>query len=45
MHIDQKLLFLGLLPAALEEHRDILIPTMTAQRQSDPAIDEFGIPG
>jgi hypothetical protein len=45
MHINQKPLFLRMLPAALEERRDILIPAVTVQRQSNPAIDEFGVPG
>jgi hypothetical protein len=32
MHIDQKSLLLRMLPAALEEGQDILIPAVMAQR-------------
>jgi hypothetical protein len=45
MHIDQKPLLLRMFLATLEEHQDILILMVMVQRQSDPAIDEFGVLG
>jgi hypothetical protein len=45
MHIDQKALLLRMLPSTLEARQDILISAVMVQRQSDPAIDEFGILG
>jgi hypothetical protein len=45
MHINQKPLLLRMFPATPEEYQDILILAVTAQRQSNPAIDEFDIPG
>jgi hypothetical protein len=31
--------------ATLEGRQNILIPTVMAQRQSNPVIDKFGVPG